>query len=116
MIENSGARLMLAYAPLLERLEGLDGQHYAARGSRSPPSGQLCASGRAASGQYLLITLPNQPLDDIALARFTSRLGPFGLEPFVEGESTHPNVIAVVKEADETKRLNFGGNWHTGDG
>ena len=26
---------------------------------------------------------------------------------------THPNVIAVVKEADETKRLNFGGNWHT---
>ena len=68
---------------------------------------------RRALGQYLVVTLPDQPLDDIALARFTSRLGPFGLEPFVEGESTHPNVIAVVKEADETKRLNFGGNWHT---
>ena len=51
---------------------------------------------RRALGQYLVVTLPDQPLDDIALARFTSRLGPFGLEPFVEGESTHPNVIAVV--------------------
>ena len=74
---------------------------------------ETVAAVRRALGQYLVVTLPDQPLDDIALARFTSRLGPFGLEPFVEGESTHPNVIAVVKEADETKRLNFGGNWHT---
>lgn len=63
--------------------------------------------------RFLVVTIPDQPLDDIELARFTSRLGSFGLEPFVEGETTHPNVIAVVKEADETKRLNFGGNWHT---
>ena len=68
---------------------------------------------RCALGKYLVVTVPDQPLDDFELARFTSRLGPFGLEPFVEGEEKHPNVIAVVKEADETKRLNFGGNWHT---
>jgi len=66
-----------------------------------------------AINQYCVVTLPDQPLDDVALARFTARLGPFGLEPFVEGEETHPNVIAVIKEADETKRLNFGGNWHS---
>lgn len=63
--------------------------------------------------EYLVVTIPDQPLGDVELARFTSRLGPFGLEPFVEGELTHPNVIAVVKEADEVKRLNFGGNWHS---
>lgn len=68
---------------------------------------------REALARYLVITLPHQQLDDAELARFTSRLGPFGLEPFVEGESTHPNVIAVVKEADEVRRLNFGGNWHS---
>ncbi|MCX7271820.1 MAG: TauD/TfdA family dioxygenase [Burkholderiales bacterium] len=62
---------------------------------------------------HLVVTLPDQPLDDRELSRFTARLGPFGLEPFVEGETTHPNVIAVVKEADETRRLNFGGNWHS---
>ncbi len=68
---------------------------------------------RRALREYLVVTLPDQPLDDAALARFTSRLGPFGLEPFVEGDESHPNVIAVVKEADEVKRLNFGGNWHS---
>lgn len=68
---------------------------------------------RQALLQFLVVTLPDQPLDDSALARFTTRLGAFGDEPFVDGEATHPNVIAVVKEADETKRFNFGGNWHT---
>lgn len=68
---------------------------------------------RQALNQYLVVTIPDQPLDDQGLEHFTSRLGPFGLEPFVEGETTHPNVIAVVKEADEVKRLNFGGNWHS---
>lgn len=63
--------------------------------------------------EFLVVTLPDQALDDAQLARFTARLGPFGLEPFVEGETTHPNVIAVVKEADEVRRRNFGGNWHS---
>jgi len=68
---------------------------------------------KLALAKYLVVTFPNQHLDDPDLALFTSKLGQFGLEPFIEGETTHPNVIAVVKEADETKRLNFGGNWHT---
>jgi taurine dioxygenase len=68
---------------------------------------------KQALSQYLVVTFPDQALDDASLAHFTSRLGRFGLEPFIEGEATHPNVIAVVKEADETRRLNFGGNWHT---
>ena len=68
---------------------------------------------KQALSQYLVVTFPDQALNDASLAHFTSRLGRFGLEPFIEGEATHPNVIAVVKEADETRRLNFGGNWHT---
>jgi len=63
--------------------------------------------------QFLVVTLPDQPINDAQLAHFTSQLGPFGLEPFIEGDATHPNVIAVVKEADEVRRLNFGGNWHS---
>ncbi len=68
---------------------------------------------RRALHEFLVVALLDQPLDDLELARFTSRLGSFGLEPFIEGEFTHPNVVAVVKEADETRRLNFGGNWHS---
>ncbi len=46
-------------------------------------------------------------------ARFAQYFGKFGKEPFVEGEETHPNVIAVVKEADEGGKPNFGGTWHS---
>ena len=74
---------------------------------------QTIAEIESALHEFLVVTLPDQPLDDAQLARFTSRLGAFGLEPFVEGDSTHPNVIAVVKEADEVRRLNFGGKWHS---
>lgn len=68
---------------------------------------------RRALLENLVVTLPDQPLGDAGLAAFSTRLGPFGREPFVEGSETHPNVIAVVKEADETTRFNFGGNWHS---
>ena len=68
---------------------------------------------QAALGKFLVVTFPDQDFDDTDLAQFTARLGSFGNEPFLEGEATHPHVVAVVKEADETKRLNFGGNWHS---
>lgn len=79
----------------------------------APASDDAIAEIQRALAEFLVVTLPDQPLDDAQLARFTSRLGPFGLEPFVEGDTTHPNVIAVIKEADEVRRLNFGGNWHS---
>lgn len=68
---------------------------------------------QAALDEFLVVTLPDQPLDDLGLVHVASRLGSLGTEPFVDGESTHPNVVAVVKEADETKRFNFGGSWHS---
>lgn len=68
---------------------------------------------QAALAEFLVVTLPAQALDDLGLVAVAARLGPLGTEPFVEGESTHPNVVAVVKEADETKRFNFGGSWHS---
>ena len=58
----------------------------------------------------------DQPgMTDHDQARFAQYFGKFGKEPFVEGEETHPNVIAVVKEADEGGKPNFGGTWHSDD-
>jgi taurine dioxygenase len=68
---------------------------------------------RAAVLEHLVLTFPGQPIDDSGLERFTSDFGSFGLEPFVEGQTTHPHVIAVIKEADEQRTPNFGGNWHS---
>lgn len=69
---------------------------------------------RAAWLEHLVLFFPGQHLSDADLERFTSYFGPFGIEPFVDGISTdHPNVLAVIKEADEKRKANFGGNWHS---
>jgi taurine dioxygenase len=52
-------------------------------------------------------------MQDADQVRFASYFGPFGRDPFVEGEETHPNVIKVAKEADEGDKPTFGGNWHS---
>lgn len=97
----------------VKQLSGAGGAEITGVDLAAGPSDQALAEIRRALDEFLVVTFPDQPIDDAQLAAFTERLGPFGLEPFVEGESTHPNVIAVVKEADETKRFNFGGNWHS---
>lgn len=69
---------------------------------------------RAAWMEHQVLFYPGQKLSDADLERFTSYFGPFGKEPFVDGISTdHPNVLAVIKEADEKRKANFGGNWHS---
>lgn len=68
---------------------------------------------RAALVEFHVVTIPCQPLDDLGLVSVAQRLGRLGAEPYVEGESSHPNVVAVIKEADETQRFNFGGSWHS---
>jgi len=76
--------------------------------------GETVAMLRAAWMEHQVLFYPGQKLSDADLERFTSYFGPFGKEPFVDGISTeHPNVLAVIKEADEKRKANFGGNWHS---
>ena len=48
------------------------------------------------------------PSRQIAFAR---RFGPLEEHDFVKGMPEHPEIIRVVREADETTK-NFGGSWH----
>ncbi len=64
--------------------------------------------------EHLVLFFPGQKLDDAALERFTAQFGPFGVEPFVDAIATAtPHVLAVIKEADEKRKANFGGAWHS---
>jgi taurine dioxygenase len=45
--------------------------------------------------------------------RFTTYFGEFGVDPFVEGIDEHPNVLRLLKEADESTNVVFGGTWHS---
>ena len=75
---------------------------------------ETVATLRRAWLEHLVLFFPQQNLSDSDLERFTACFGPFGKEPFVDGISTdHPNVLAVIKEADEARKANFGGNWHS---
>ncbi|HVY99452.1 MAG TPA: TauD/TfdA family dioxygenase [Dongiaceae bacterium] len=47
------------------------------------------------------------------LLQVTGRFGPVLRVPYVQGVASHPDVIAVLKEADEKKISTFGGTWHT---
>lgn len=44
---------------------------------------------------------------------FAARFGPVSEIPFVEPWAEHPQIVRVIKEADEGAKFNFGGNWHT---
>jgi len=42
---------------------------------------------------------------------FGARFGGFNIHPYVTPMEGHPEIIEIIKEADET--TNFGGGWHT---
>lgn len=97
----------------VRQMSGAGGAEITGIDLTEPASDAVIAEIQRALAEYLVVTLPDQPIDDRMLSAFTQRLGPFGHEPFVEGLPTFPNVLAVVKEADEVRRANFGGNWHS---
>ncbi len=68
---------------------------------------------RQASVAHLVVFFRDQDLDLDTFVTFGSRWGTFGDDPFVAGLDSHPNVVKVVKEADEKVPLVFGGAWHS---
>jgi len=68
---------------------------------------------RQALARHLVIFLPRQSLDPERLLAFTRRIGQPMQLPYVEALPEHPDVIAVLKEADEQRISVFGGDWHS---
>ena len=60
-----------------------------------------------------MVFLRDQDFDLDCFVDFGARWGSFGDDPFVAGLESHPNVVKVVKEADEKVPLVFGGAWHS---
>ncbi len=97
----------------VERIAGACGAQVTGVDLARPLDAGIVTQIRAAILEHQVLTFPGQQIDDAGLERFTAYFGPFGVEPFVEGEETHPHVISVIKEADERRTANFGGNWHS---
>lgn len=91
------------------RLTGID----LARELRTGDVADLAANLVAALDEHLVVVLPDQrvaPAEQVALSR---AFGPPSATPFVGTMPEHPEVIRVVKEADEGAAFNFGGAWHS---
>ena len=68
---------------------------------------------RAALDRYLVIFFRDCELTLEQLKTFSACFGELSRVPYVGALAQHPEVIAVLKEADERNISTFGGTWHT---
>ena len=88
-----------------------------ARRSAASPWLRICATRqftelRQALLEHLVVFFRDQTLTPEQQIAFARRFGPLEEHDFVKGMQDYPEIIRVVKEADETT-LNFGGAWHS---
>ena len=63
--------------------------------------------------QYLVLCFRNQRLSPGDLLRLTEQLGGPGETPYLSGLPDYPDVVPVLKEANEQSPYTFGAGWHT---
>lgn len=75
-------------------------------------SDDVVAEIRQALLDHKVIFFRDQKLTPEQQIAFARRFGPLEEHDFVAGLPDHPEIIRVVREADESS-MNFGGAWHT---
>ena len=68
---------------------------------------------RSVMCRYEVVVFHDQFMTPSEQSAFSRRLGPSAETPFVRTMDDFPDVIRVVKEADEGAAFNFGGAWHS---
>lgn len=77
-----------------------------------PLDGTATAAIESAFAEHSVLAFRDQRLTVEQLEAFALQFGEFGDTPFITPIDGHPNVLAVVREADESGAL-FGGSWHS---
>jgi len=91
------------------RLTGVD----LAKELRGPAIDDVVASLGAALDDHCVVVLPGQDLAPDAQVELSHHFGPPAETPFVGTMADQPEVIRVIKEAEEADAFNFGGAWHS---
>lgn len=71
------------------------------------------ATVKHAFAKHAVLFFPDQHLSPDDLLAVTGRFGEVLRVPYVQGMASHPDIIAVLKEADERRISTFGGTWHS---
>jgi len=78
-----------------------------------PLSTEAVAELRRALAEHCVIFFRDQSLEPEDQKRFARNFGPLAVTPFIKALDGHPEMMRIVREPDDTKKLNFGGRWHT---
>jgi taurine dioxygenase len=101
----------------VERLTGVIGAEVRdldiAKQLPGPAIDEVVAELVAALDEHLVLVIPEQNLSPGEQTEFTHHFGNPCPTPFVKTMADFPEVIKVLKEADEGAAFNFGGAWHS---
>ena len=78
-----------------------------------PLGDETLAEIRRALDRHLVVAFRGQNLSPGQQIALTRRLGPLLRVPFIEPHPEHPEIVAVLKEAEERDISTFGGVWHS---
>jgi taurine dioxygenase len=76
-----------------------------------PP--ETVAELRRALAEHCVIFLRDQNLAPEQQKDFARHFGPLAQTPFIKPLEGHPEMMRIVREAEEKKKQNFGGRWHS---
>ncbi|MDR6266443.1 TauD/TfdA family dioxygenase [Roseobacter sp. N2S] len=97
----------------LDKLTGLMGAEISGIDLKNPISDSDASQLRAALDAHQMIVLRGQFLSIADQKRLNAVFGPLMQLPYVTPMADDPDVIAVLKEADEQNTGVFGGEWHS---
>ena len=78
-----------------------------------PLAAETVAALRRALAEHCVIFLRDQQLTPEQQETFARHFGPLAPTPFIQPLEGHPDMMRIVREPDEKKKLNFGGRWHS---
>ncbi len=92
---------------------GAGGAELSGIDASKPLAPRTVAELRRVLAEYCVVFLRDQDLTPDQQKDFARSFGPLSATPFIKPLDGHPEMMRIVREADETKKLNFGGRWHT---
>lgn len=97
----------------LELLCGAGGAEVSGLDLSKPLSAETQAGLRRALADHCVLFFRDQSLEPDQQKTFARQFGALAETPFIKPLEGHPEMMRVVREADEKKKLNFGGRWHS---
>jgi len=92
---------------------GAGGAEIAGIDASRPIGAEVVAELRRALAEHCVIFLRDQDLTPEQQKAFARHFGPLAQTPFIQPLEGHPEMMRIVREADEKKKQNFGGRWHS---